>query len=140
MKSLKGKDGILSKKLEKTLEDIFYGGYQKYDKAIILVDGNRNPKKAEKTLQKYTKKFEDKTRKIIFEKEIEEWITESLGIKYKYHNKKPSDALNEYLKNKKGIKKGYQKHHLPNYARSIDFGKIKNLYTYKRFIKALKCS
>jgi len=69
-------------------------------------------------------KYPQKVKEIIFDQEIEEWITLST-------QDKPSDELRR--------KEKYEKHMLPNYVNKVDFDdpKLTNLRSFKEFLEAL---
>jgi len=109
------------------------------DKIIVIVDGDGNPEDKEKTVrEKHFNGFdEDKQKKldvVVFEYEVEEWICTSLGIKF---NSKPSEALDEWEKKQKGDKAEYEKKYLPEYVEKLDFGKLKDCNSFKKFKQLL---
>jgi len=59
----------------------------------------------------------------------------SLGIKF--NNSKPSDALDEWEKKQKSNKADYEKKYLPEYVEKLDFGKLKDCNSFKKFQQLL---
>jgi len=131
---IKGKPKMFSPKLLRVIENnvVVY----ECDEFVIVVDGDGNPKETIKRLNVVIpQKYKSRVKFIVFEKEIEEWITISLGINVPEFMK-PSEALNDYLRNHKG--ESYDKCMLPEFVEVLDFNKLRKLETFKKFEETLE--
>ncbi|MET1124957.1 MAG: hypothetical protein ABWW66_06825 [Archaeoglobaceae archaeon] len=107
-----------------------------YDRVILVIDGDGNPEEKQKRAESHIPpEFKDRVDVIVFEYEAEEWICESLGIRYSSYTK-PSKALNDWLRNKEGKK--YHKRDLPKFVSKLDLALLnRNDRTFKNLIKLL---
>jgi hypothetical protein len=106
-----------------------------FDKAVLIIDGDGNPKKKRESAELHIPfDLRDRVDVIVFEYEAEEWICESLGVKY--GNIKPSKALNDWLKTKRGRK--YHKRDLPRFVSELDFKKLSNDQNFKSLLAILR--
>jgi hypothetical protein len=107
-----------------------------FDRAILFIDGDGNPEEKQKRAESHVPpEYKDKVVVVIFEYEVEEWICKSLGIRYGSHTK-PSDALNNWLRNKEGRR--YQKRDLPKFVSKLDLSLLsKNDRTFIDLINVL---
>ena len=97
------------------------------DKILIFVDADGKPvNKIREKLERLKRNLKNpqKVKEIIFEQEIEEWITKST-------QNKPSDELRR--------KEMYEKDMLPDYVNRVNFNdpKLMNLRSFKEFLGAL---
>jgi len=65
--------------------------------------------------------------------EIEEWICDSLGIKYN-NKRRPSKALNDFER-KRG--NNYTKDKLPSYSSKLDYKKLNKNESFHKFLELL---
>ncbi|WP_457548905.1 hypothetical protein [Archaeoglobus sp.] len=122
-----------NKKIDRVLNASLKFG--NFDKAVLIIDGDGNPKKKRESAESHIPfDLKDRVYVIVFEYEAEEWICKSLGVKC--GNVKPSKALNDWLKTKKG--KEYHKRDLPRFVSELDFKKLSNDPNYKLFLRILK--
>jgi len=66
--------------------------------------------------------------------EIEEWICDSLGIKYNY-KRRPSKALNDFAKKQNS---NYTKDKLPYYTCKLDYKKLDKNKSFHKFLELIK--
>jgi len=124
IRSTKGAGKIFSGKIS----DLIKVWEDETDKILIFVDADGKPvdKIREKLeiLLKRNIKYPEKVKEIIFEQEIEEWITLTT-------QDKPSDELKRREK--------YEKYMLPDYVDRVDFDdpRLMNLRSFKEFLGAL---
>ena len=83
-----------------------------YDRIIIVIDGDFNPNQKYVEMRSHVeKKFQEITKIVVIETEIEEWICKSLKIKF--NQEKPSSVLNKEF--------CYEKYKLPKYNNKLDY-------------------
>ncbi len=128
--------GVCSRKMTNQIN----AAIDDFDKTIVVVDGDGNSEKEEKKQkERHFPKDENKLKRvdiIVFKDEIEEWICYSLGIKF---SNKPSDALHKWSKKKYDFKSGgYKKKFLPNYVKELKFSNLKEVDSFKKFLKLLE--
>jgi hypothetical protein len=66
--------------------------------------------------------------------EIEEWICDSLGIKYN-NKRRPAKALNDFEKKHRSE---YKKEQLPSYSSKLDYNRLNNNESFKKFLKLIE--
>ena len=66
--------------------------------------------------------------------EIEEWICDSIGIKYN-SKRRPTKALKDYEKNKGNT---YTKDKLPSYLNSLNYERLKQNESFRVFLNLMK--
>lgn len=133
-KSMGGKPKMFTPKLTRVIEHAFL--VQDCCRVIIVVDGDGEVEKTMESINKFTPKdYIGNIYYIVFDQEIEEWVTKSLGINVP-KSVKPSDALNDYLKNI-GQKNGYDKSMLPDFALKLKLNELEKLETFRMFYKLL---
>ncbi len=82
------------------------------------------------------KEIKSKVEVIILDYELEEWICYSFGIQFGAD--KPSKALNERCKEKKGSKRGYKKRQLPKFVKNLDINALRrNCRSFEDFVSIL---
>jgi len=125
---------MFTPKLTRIIEHAFV--IQECCRVIIVVDGDGNVEKTKISISGFVpEEYVKDVHYIIFDQEIEEWVTESLGINVP-KSVKPSNALDDYLKNS-GRKNGYDKSMLPDFALKLELSKLRKLETFRRFCKLL---
>jgi len=94
---------------------------QSSDKICIIADAE-GPQNRTATLKEIDKHIPEeikiKVRIVILDYMVEEWVCESLGLKYGGRN--PSEVLNEHLMTVRGTKKGYEKSQLPDFVNDLN--------------------
>jgi len=120
-------------KIDRAIESALSFGF---DRVILIIDGDGNPEEKQKRAESHIPpKFKDRVDVVVFEYEVEEWICKSLGIRYGSYTK-PSNALNDWLKNNEG--KRYHKRDLPRFVSKLDLSSLhRNDKTFKSLIKFL---
>jgi hypothetical protein len=109
-----------------------------FDKIIVVVDAD-GPTNRDTVFEKVNvhihEEIKGKVDVIIMDYELEEWICYSLGIHF--GGDKPSNALNDWCKNKRGTKRGYKKRQLPNFVEDLDFNALRNCFSFRDFVNAV---
>ena len=97
------------------------------DKVIVLLDADgRGAEKVEKEFREKQRLKSGKVVVVVFETEVEEWITASLGV----NERDPSTYLKEHY--------GYRKSELPSKAEGLDLKQLSGVASFERFVEALK--
>lgn len=122
-----------NKKIDRVLNASLKFG--NFDRAVLIIDGDGNSKKKRESAKSHIPfDLKDRVDVIVFEYETEEWICLSLGIKYS--NVKPSKALNEWLKIKRG--KNYHKRDLPKFVPELNLKNLSNDENFKLLLTILR--
>jgi len=98
----------------------------KYCKIVIIVDGDGREVKhiQQAVLEHLEESGQSVIRVVVLDYEIEEWVCDSLGVKYGQY-RMPKEELRHYLRSKKG--KEYRPRDLPKYADLVDPKKLKEI-------------
>ncbi len=122
-----------NKKIERVLKASLKFG--DFDKAVLIIDGDGNPEDKRKSAELHIPyDLIDRVDVIVFEYEAEEWICKSLGIKY--GKIKPSKALKDWLKIKRG--RDYHKRDLPKFVEDLNFFKLNKDPNFKFLLRILE--
>ncbi len=109
-----------------------------YEKVVVLVDGDWEPEKVRRKMGEHVcclgKGLREKVYVIVVESEIEEWVCESLGLKYR--GLKPSCVLSNYLRRERGY--GYEKYMLPDFADVISPDKLGDNESFVSFVDTIR--
>ncbi len=107
-----------------------------YCKVIVVVDGDGKERNEvhKRVMEHVPVEIQDKVQAIIFQFMIEEWICNGLNIRYR---DKPSQDLNDWLRDTRGYKNKYEKYMLPNFVGDLDFQKLQNDANFNSFIDTL---
>jgi uncharacterized protein YuzE len=104
---------------------------------VVDADGPANREDVFKRVDVHiAKEIKSKVDVIILDYELEEWICYSFGIHFA--GDKPSKALNERCKGKRGSKKGYKKWQLPKFVENLDINALRrNCRSFEEFVSML---
>ncbi len=107
------------------------------DRAIIVIDaeGENEEDVIRKLEELIPQEIEPKTKYIVFDYCIEEWICKGLSIRF---NQDPIKSLSDYLRRKYGAHHSYKKYMLPDFAEEIDIEKLMDDQQFVRFLGYLK--
>jgi len=106
------------------------------DRVIVVIDAEGGDKKE---AMRYVEihippNLKPKTKYIVFDYCIEEWICKGLGIKLSQH---PVESLNDYLRKAKGADHDYEKSMLPDFVEVIDIGRLAADQQFKDFLNCI---
>jgi len=104
------------------------------DKIIIEYDCDGNCDKITKKINNILGKDYKNIYLLGIKFEIEEWICDSLEIKYNY-KRRPSKTLNDFAK-KYG--NSYTKDKLPDYTGKLDYKKLNKNESFHKFLELVK--
>lgn len=103
------------------------------DRVIVVIDAEgENRIEVRRFVERHIPyNLKEKTKYIVFNYCIEEWICKSLGIKL---SQNPVESLKDYLRKAKGANYDYEKSMLPDFVEKIDIGKLVNDQLFKEFL------
>ena len=110
-------------------------GKEACDKIIIEFDCDGNCKNRVEQINKILHGTpRDNVFKLGIKFEIEEWLCDSLGIKYN-DNRRPAKALKDYE-----IRKGstYTKDKLPSYGNKLNYERLRKNESFQKFLQLIK--
>ena len=109
-----------------------------YEKVVVLVDGDWDPENVRKRMNEHLENLRgelgSKVRVIVVESEIEEWVCESLGLRYR--GLKPSQVLSDHLRREKRCE--YEKYMLPSLAGYVNPEKLASNSSFNSFIRSIR--
>ena len=111
-------------------------GIPPFDRVVVVVDAEGGPVDGARAqiLRHVPPDCREKTRIVVLEYCVEEWICVGLGIPV---GNDPVESLKNWLRKTGGAKADYRKGSLPEFVPELDLNKLRTSPSFRKFLDAL---